>query len=509
MPTFGDFVQALDPSSPRKRPASRIRSFGDFVQSMDPSANSPGVRPQRPQPSAIRPPATATQQPVLRPGEFNSPPPPHPGLESPFQTSVAPVVGSPVAQQPAMTLDQKKEAVLGRPLTPFDSPNPPQLPHDQAWQQYMQTGRNPNLGPNAPYGIFSGGPQSIGENPGSSSLFGLQTGAAALSALNRRISTGETPRVPAGSTIGYANSIQSMGIPDDARAREVYGRTGFMPDTTVGGSYGQGGRYIPGDPRYEADVARDIGIAQRGGQREAILADMNRRPTGFIPPPPTPGGVTPESTERAKQYLLGRGAQYNPDSGQFRGSEGMVTQMTPDQRKAMSEGRRAYQEKRQGVKDARQVGVSRRALYKAEGRRLRQGNMSFEERLAMMNPAAAQGRMAAEAGQKTQADRFASDLQFRRDALAQQASEGKANRQNRIDAERLRAGLPLESDQASKTDEQLAQVIGNVAPSTESRMAELERKNPQAAQAIKDMQDRLRRQVYGQFYPIMNPFWSR
>lgn len=125
-------------------------------------------------------------------------------------------------------------------------------------------------------------------------------------------------------------------------------------------------------------------------------------------------------------------------------SQGMV--MSPDQQAKLAAGRQAYLSQRQGVIGQRQAGVTVRAQQKAEARRVRRGLFSGEEQLARMAPEAFQGRMAAEAGQRTQADRFASDLLFRRDALAQQASEGALNRQSRVEAERIRAGLPVGQD---------------------------------------------------------------
>lgn len=346
-------------------------------------------------------------------------------------------------------LNPMKEMVLGRPLEPFDQGA--RMPEAQAHDAYMRTGRNPNLGPAAPYGVFTpGGTADLmaragDPGPGSSSLQGLQMGVAALSGLNGMAMRGETPRIDRGSGIGYSESVAMNGLPTDRQAQLWHANTGFMPDTTVGGAYGSPGRTpLPFEKTPATGAQIDSYLEQNPngrffqGATPGLIATARGMRQGF-----TDGQPLPDLSQKPKfdagAYTTTPSGSLTPNSA-TQLEKGREAAAVFDARRGGLQARRdAYEAKVAGSAAERKAGVKENAQQRSEARRARRGLFTPEEQLNRANPEAYQARIASEANSKAQADRIGLTI----------ASQERIAQDRNKTAKEV-AGLKIQAEQGEK-----------------------------------------------------------
>jgi hypothetical protein len=219
----------------------------------------------------------------------------------------------------------------------------------------------------------------------------------------------------------YGQHLRDKGPVDNAAAQQIFSSSGYMPSRTPGGAYGQPGpnAYAAGDQVLK-DIARDQGIAARGGQREAMLADMNRRPrSGAVAAAQKPSGplpVDPAGAARAEALLTSKGYGRNgnsfvgPTSGpQFEASQ-KAKEVFDARRGGVEARRQAYEQRTADNAKFRKDNVYAKAVTRSEARRARRGQFTPGEQLDRAAPAQYQARRAAEANSQAQADALAGRL---------------------------------------------------------------------------------------------------
>lgn len=443
MPTFGDLVQTLGPSSPRKRPASRVRTLGDFVQSMDPSARSPGIAPPPSPLAAPQRQAPVAAPSMLRPGEFNSPPPPHPGLQSPFQTSVAPAVGTPA---------------------------PPMSAINQFRQDYRQ-----------------------------SQLGGLHDAVTELGNANRyNASVPPSPFNPLAAPISgpgmYGQAVNAGGLMNNAEAQQFQRNVGYMPSTTVGGAFGApgsqplvlDGRQVERTPATGAQIDSYLGQNPNGRFFQGAQAGMISTPrgprAGFLS-----GGEPPDLSQKPQ---FDRGAYEVTKSGALTPSsssqleKGREAQRIFDSRRGGTEQRQKdYQSRVASERSERSAGVAKRAEAKAEARRARRGLFSNEEQIARANPGAYQIRKAEEAKSKAFADNAAADRGVREKLGMAEVAQREKIAEARVREARINNQLP---EEGAKPAPELPKIAAAPNLSNEQKVAVHEKASEGDIKGMKD-----------------------
>jgi len=288
----------------------------------------------------------------------------------------------------------------------------------------MRTGRNPNLGPNAPYGIFTPGGESdrIAGSPAARAMQppspvdnhpSLQA-LRAISSGNHNLQ-GSMPdieqRFPSGPVSGaghYADALANPAsngmLPSNYGANQVYQAHGHMPRTTVGGNFGQGTPNITED---DLRIARNIGI--QGNGREAMLASINKRPTGYQPTPRPELDLAQKPQFPAGQYTETPGGSLTPNQGS---SAAKRVEAAKQANTASAPARQKYLAGRKAELGKRRELATAKAQEKDKGRRdavrVKRGHLTVEERFAAANPGAYQARKGMEArmnGEQLMADK--------------------------------------------------------------------------------------------------------
>jgi hypothetical protein len=228
--------------------------------------------------------------------------------------------------------------------------------------------------------------------------------------LNADMRAGRTPRAQRyGAANAYAGGINAarnevqasgavgrpgMGLVTNAGAQDIYSRSGgqYMPTMTVGGAWGQP---TPGM----------AGVVTPTQERNQIrMGQVNSRLARQAQPAP---GVNPQTLMRGQQAMQGMQAagvgQIDPATGAFVGNSalgllgdargqrvaGMLgrgpSYQAPSE-SVLAENAEAYGARRAGAMAERQQGVRERGKINAEARRVRMGNLTFDERLLARQP---------------------------------------------------------------------------------------------------------------------------
>jgi hypothetical protein len=228
--------------------------------------------------------------------------------------------------------------------------------------------------------------------------------------LNADMRAGRTPRAQRyGAANAYAGGINAarnevqasgavgrpgMGLVTNAGAQDIYSRSGgqYMPTMTVGGAWGQP---TPGM----------AGVVTPTQERNQIrMGQVNSRLARQAQPAP---GVNPQTLMRGQQAMQGMQAagvgQIDPATGAFVGNSalgllgdargqrvaGMLgrgpSYQAPSE-SVLAENAEAYGARRAGAMAERQQGVRERGKINAEARRVRMGNLTFDERLLAQQP---------------------------------------------------------------------------------------------------------------------------
>jgi len=199
----------------------------------------------------------------------------------------------------------------------------------------------------------------------------------------------------------------------------------FFPNKTVGGRFGQPVPNVPGQGTYDQDVARAQDIARRNNGREAILADLNNRGTGYRPSPPPPEynfGLRPSGV--MDRYVEGpdgkiRARSLGPTGGVAQAPAPTSPQPDPQARRDYLAGRAASLEERNQQRFAREKLKASNRTDRLEQRK----GLTFEQKLDAAAPVARQARLAEEA---------------RANAFAANAAE---DRRNRIEIANIDSGV--------------------------------------------------------------------
>lgn len=278
---------------------------------------------------------------------------------------------------------------------------------------------------------------------------------------------------PQGQQVDWQGNAEPAGqiIPMATYAeRLASGETAPMPggaldryrqNHTTGGRYGAAVPNVPGQGTYDADVHRAQGIARQGNLREAMLGQMNRRPTGYQPPPPAPEFGPPGNPAGAEAMFAGMGYYKNPRTGTwspnqqimdmgpaairreqvggnmvpFTNSHGAPVSTTPAMAAAVamlnSPQRQAYLEARDDEMAYRRENVQRNAMERSAARRGRMGIGNPVDQFFRQNPLAG-----LQYGMQQQ------QMGLRQQALDQEGALGwgRLGVQNEANQARLRSG---------------------------------------------------------------------
>jgi len=201
---------------------------------------------------------------------------------------------------------------------------------------------------------------------------------------------------------GYsmANDVRANspgGQLTNSQAQDIYSRSPAdsraIANTTVGGAYGQPSPIRnPNDADTQRQIRDAQNVARLGNGREALLAAMNGRPAGgYQAPAPQPEydfGIQPSGRFQPGQRI-------GPDnySSLDRQNIDAARQLFDARRGGPEQRRKDYEDRRAGEAKERSAGVlaaaQARGANRAENVRLRRGQLSFDERLAMQDPQAA------------------------------------------------------------------------------------------------------------------------
>ena len=318
----------------------------------------------------------------------------------------------------------------GAQLGMASGPSKPRMSQADAWSAYMRTGRNPLLGPNAPYGVFTPGGISDIYARGSQNTYrrrqpavnpqnGGQSLAGAVQPQNRGLAQGLQDL--------YDLNQSSPASGQVAPYRPTPGPSGLQ---TYGGAYGQqaGEPAAPFNPMarqgYPSGGAVPLGMApdnmaqydqqmaaqNPGGQLfggalpTMITSASGQQRPGYMAPPAQIGG-TPESIAAANYSLSRKGYAQDPQTGQWSNSLSpndpqMIAQQ---QAAAMFDARRGgvgqrqqdYQQRTAADMADRRAGVSGRAIGRADARNRRTGNLTNNEAMQFGIPGFALGNLRA------------------------------------------------------------------------------------------------------------------